>query len=351
MRIYLFSTNHLLKTIKICLSLLFKLLYMKKIFIFIAFFSLLLSCANKPQQQAENKKAVNVPVFNADSAYLYVQTQVDYGARVPNSDAHRNCASYLSQKLRTFGAVVTEQRTVLTAFNGDKLNAVNIIGSFNPQATKRVLLFSHWDSRPWADNDPEPANHKIPVMAANDGASGVGVLLEMARQFSIQKTDIGVDLIFFDAEDYGDSHNSNGESEDSWCLGTQYWAQNPHVKGYSARYGILLDMVGAHNATFYKEQFSMYYATDIVEKVWSTAAALGFGNYFRNEEMGGVTDDHVYVNKLAGIPSIDIIHYRNEGQNSGFGHYWHTVNDTMENVDKNTLFAVGTTLLNVVYNE
>jgi Zn-dependent M28 family amino/carboxypeptidase len=188
-------------------------------------------------------------------------------------------------------------------------------------------------------------------MAANDGASGVGVLLEMARQFSIQKPEIGVDIIFFDAEDYGAPQNYSGASEDAWCLGSQYWANNPHKAGYTAEFGILLDMVGAPNATFYKEDFSMYYAAGIVEKVWSTAATLGFSNYFRDEKTGAITDDHVYINKIAGIPSIDIIQYRNEGQNSGFGHYWHTVNDTMENIDKNTLFAVGTTVMHVVYNE
>ena len=324
---------------------------MKKIFIFIAFFSILISCANKSQQQTEDKKPVNVPAFNADSAYYFVKTQVDFGARVPNTEAHRQCAAYLSQTLKRFGAEVIEQRAVLTAFNGDKLNAVNIIGSFNPESSNRVLLFAHWDSRPWADNDPDPANHKTPVMAANDGASGVGVLLEMARQFSIQKPEIGVDIIFFDAEDYGAPQNYSGASEDAWCLGSQYWANNPHKAGYTAEFGILLDMVGAPNATFYKEDFSMYYAAGIVEEVWSTAATLGFSNYFRDEMTGAITDDHVYINKIAGIPSIDIIQYRNEGQNSGFGHYWHTVNDTMENIDKNTLFAVGTTVMHVVYNE
>jgi len=324
---------------------------MKKIFIFIAFFSIVISCANKSQQQTEDKKPVNVPTFNADSAYYFVKTQVDFGARVPNTEAHRQCAAYLSQTLKRFGAEVIEQRTVLTAFNDDKLNAVNIIGSFNPESTNRILLFAHWDSRPWADNDPNPANHKTPVMAANDGASGVGVLLEMARQFSVQKPNVGVDIIFFDAEDYGAPQDYTGNSEDAWCLGSQYWAENPHKAGYTAEFGILLDMVGAPNATFYKEEFSMYYAAGIVEKMWSVAAKLGFSNYFRDEKIGAITDDHVNVNKIAGIPSIDIIQYRNEGQNSGFGHYWHTVNDTMENIDKNTLFAVGTTVMHVVYNE
>ncbi|MFZ4581275.1 MAG: M28 family peptidase [Paludibacter sp.] len=324
---------------------------MKKIFIFIAFFSLIISCANKSQQQTEDKKQVTVPEFKADSAYFFVKKQVDFGARVPNTIAHKQCANYLVQTLQRLGAVVVEQRAVLTAFNGDKLNAVNIIGSYNPEAEHRILLFSHWDSRPWADNDPDPANHKTPVMAANDGASGVGVLLEIARQLQIRKTNIGIDIIFFDAEDYGAPQNYPGASEDAWCLGTQYWAKNRHKAGYTAKFGILLDMVGAPNATFYKEDFSMYYAAGIVEKVWSAASSLGFSNYFRDEKIGAITDDHVYVNKIAGIPSIDIIHYRNEGQNSGFGHYWHTVNDTMENIDKNTLFAVGTTLMYVVYNE
>lgn len=324
---------------------------MKKIFIFAAVILLFTECGTKPATKSEQKKLVEAPVFNTDSAYRYVQSQVNFGPRVPNTLAHKRCAAYLSESLRKFGAVVTEQRMELTAFNGDKLQAVNIIGSYNPKNEQRVLLFAHWDTRPWSDNDADPANHKKPVMGANDGASGVGVLLEMARQFGLKNPNIGVDVVFFDAEDYGAPQDYQSSSEDAWCLGSQYWSASPHIPGYSARYGILLDMVGAPNATFYKEEVSMYYAANVVEKVWSAAANLGFGNYFRDEKMGPITDDHLYVNKLAGIPSIDIIHYRNEGQNSGFGHYWHTVNDTMENIDKNTLFAVGTTLMHVVYNE
>lgn len=324
---------------------------MKKIFIFSILVLVLFGCGLRKKEQTENTKQLNVPTFNADSAYNYVQAQVNFGARVPNTEAHKKCAQYLSSKLKSFGATVTEQHALLTAFDGTKLESINIIGSFNPSAKERVLLFAHWDSRPWADNDPNPANHTKPVMGANDGASGVGVLLEIARQLNAQKANIGVDIIFFDAEDYGAPQSVAGNTEDSWCLGTQYWCGNLHVPNYSAKFGILLDMVGAPNATFYKEQFSMQYASDIVNKVWSTAQSLGFSNYFKNDPIGAITDDHVYVNKLLGIPSLDIIHYRNEGQNSGFGHYWHTVNDTMDNIDKNTLHAVGTTVLHVVYNE
>ena len=188
-------------------------------------------------------------------------------------------------------------------------------------------------------------------MGANDGASGVGVLLELARQFQIQQPNIGVDIIFFDAEDYGATEEFRGENtEDSWCLGAQYWAKNPHLPGYRAEYGILLDMVGGTQATFYCEQISEYYAMNVVNKVWSQAKSLGFGQYFIDQKGGTVTDDHLYVNKIAGIPSIDIIQF-DPNSDSGFAHYWHTVDDTMKNIDKNTLNAVGTTLMHVVYNE
>ena len=315
---------------------------------------LILSSCSKPGKQVQSEtvsKTVAVPEFSADSAYKFVKQQVDFGPRVPNSAVHKACAEYLENSLKQFGAKVIVQEADLKAFDGNILKAKNIIGSFNPENETRVLLFSHWDSRPWADHDANKNNHKTPVLGANDGASGVGVLLEIARVLNKQKLDIGVDIIFFDAEDYGAPENlATTENEDSWCLGTQYWAKNMHVPGYRARYGILLDMVGAPQAKFYREQISDYYAKQVVDKVWSQASSLGFGNYFINESGGGVTDDHVYVNQLAGIPSIDIIHY-DPNAASGFASYWHTTNDTMENIDKNTLQAVGITLLNVIYNE
>ena len=324
---------------------------MKKIYIIASFVSMLTSC-----QKAENKQSTqviikeNTPEFVADSAYIYVKNQVDFGPRVPNTNAHEECAKYLVAELKRFGAQTFEQRVDLKAFDGTILKSVNIIGSYNPEAKTRVLLFSHWDSRPWSDHDPLLVNRTKPVLGANDGASGVGILLEMARLLNIQKPDIGVDIIFFDAEDYGAPESFQGNSGDSWCLGSQYWSKNPHIKGYTAKYGILLDMVGAPDATFYKEEISMHYAGHVVNKVWSVAEQSGFGQYFRDDKIGGITDDHLYVNKIIGIPSIDIIHY-NKDSNQGFGHFWHTVNDNMDNIDKNTLFAVGSTLMKVVYSE
>jgi len=318
----------------------------KIIFILLSVFPLV-ACNHAGQTTKTVEKVINVPSFSADSAYFYTKNQVDFGARVPNTKAHDACAIYLSKELKRFGAEVIEQKADLTAFDGTVLKSVNIIGSFNPKAETRILLFSHWDSRPWADNDPDPENRKKPVMAANDGASGVGVLLEMARLMNKNHPTVGVDILFLDSEDYG---ALGGEFEDSWCLGTQYWAQHPHVPGYTARFGILLDMVGAPQATFCREQASDYYAGSVVNTVWSQAKSLGFGQYFKDEKGGAITDDHIYVNKIAGIPSIDIIHY-NPHSGTGFGSYWHTTHDTMDNVDKNTLNAVGTTLMHVVYME
>jgi len=324
---------------------------MRKIAFILLTVILFSGCNRAVQSQKTEEKVVNVPQFSADSAYLFTKKQVDFGARVPNTKAHDNCAVYLAAKLKSFGAEVIEQKADLTAFDGTVLKSVNIIGSYNPKAEARILLFSHWDSRPWADHDPKPENRKKPVLAANDGGSGVGVLLEMARLMGKNQPTVGVDIIFIDSEDYGQPESVGDESsENSWCLGTQYWAKNPHVAGYTARFGILLDMVGAPQATFYREQASDYYAESVVTKVWSQAQSLGFENYFRNQKGGAITDDHIFVNKISGIPSIDIIHY-DPNSGSGFGSYWHTTHDTMDMVDKNTLNAVGTTLMHVVYNE
>ena len=316
---------------------------------------LFLSCCG--QKTATEKRATTIPeatnnmsapVFNQDSAYTFVERQVQFGPRVPNTEAHKACAQYLSSELDRFGAKIYVQEAVLTAYNGDRLQASNIIGVFNPEQTKRVLLFAHWDSRPYSDRDPDVNNHHKPIDGADDGASGVGVLLEIARQIGIQGIGIGIDIIFFDAEDYGVPDFLNDYSPDSWCLGSQFWAKNPHVPNYKAEYGILLDMAGSRNATFYKESLSVQYAAPIVERVWSTARNLGYGKFFINASGGFITDDHEYIIKLRSIPCIDIINY-NPSTPHGFGSYWHTQQDTMDNIDRETLKAVGQTILEVIY--
>lgn len=316
----------------------------------------LLSCGSgggeKVAKSVEVKQqpvTTSAPVFNADSAYLYVERQVAFGPRVPNSAAHKACGDYLASELGRFGAKVYQQEATLTAYDGTKLEARNVIGSFDPDNDKRILLFAHWDSRPYADHDPDPAHHRTPIDGADDGASGVGALLEIARIVGQTAPATGIDIIFFDAEDYGTPEFVDTYTPDSWCLGAQFWAKNPHVPNYSAEYGILLDMVGGADATFFKERQSLKAAAPIVEMVWGAARDLGYGKYFINATGGAITDDHQYVISGRNIPCIDIINYDPDSR-TGFADYWHTRKDNMENIDRQTLKAVGQTLLEVIYN-
>lgn len=304
--------------------------------------------SSKVQKEQPAQKKVNVPVFNADSAYSYIEKQLAFGPRVPNTKAHKNCGDWMVSTLKRFNATVIEQHIKLKAYNGTMLDSRNIIGSFNPESPSRVLLCTHWDSRPWADHDPDPAKRNQPVPAANDGASGVSVLLEIARQMSIANPGLGVDLVFFDAEDYGEKQEEQGGYTDAWALGSQYWAKNPHVPNYTARFGILLDMVGGKDAVFGREQISREYAPNIVRKVWETAERIGFDNLFVNKNIGPITDDHVYVNELIRIPTIDIIDYQDDRE-KGFNDFWHTTDDTIDKLSKETLKGVGQTVITVVY--
>ncbi len=328
-----------------------------KNFIYLLSASLLFSCCvHKKETQTQTavssqpiKTNSSVPAFSADSAYSYIAKQVDFGPRVPNTDAHKACANYLSSELKRHGAKIYVQEARLTAYNGDPLEAKNIIGTFNPDEKRRILLFAHWDTRPYADHDADKANYYKPIDGADDGGSGVGVLLEIARNIGENNPGTGIDIIFFDAEDYGIPDDANEYRPDTWCLGSQFWAKNPHTPDYTAEYGILLDMVGSKNATFYKESTSVEYAGRYVEKVWATARNLGYGKYFINAKGGAIVDDHQYVIAGRNIPSLNIINY-DPNSKTGFGHYWHTMNDNMEIIDKETLKAVGQTVLEIIYN-
>ena len=307
-------------------------------------------CAGSQGKQTANGSTTPdtapTAVFNADSAYAYVQRQCDFGPRVPNSEAHRECGDWMAAELRSRGANVTEQRMKLKAFDGTMLDARNIIAEFYPEKERRVLLLAHWDCRPWADNDPNPDNHRKPVDGANDGASGTGVLLEMARLLQSHEPSIGVDILLVDAEDWGETEGD----ESSWALGTQYWLQYPHRKGYAMpEYGILLDMVGNADASFKKEYFSLRFASSIVEKIWKTAEQLGYSSKFPDTEGGAITDDHLFVN-AAGIPCVDIIDQRTDSQ-TGFFPQWHTTDDKMTHIDRSTLKAVGQTVATLLFEK
>ncbi|OGD13362.1 MAG: hypothetical protein A2W20_05825 [Candidatus Aminicenantes bacterium RBG_16_66_30] len=287
--------------------------------------------------------------FDAASAYGFVKKQVEFGPRVPGTPAHAACADWFVKTLRQWTPDVVVQEFKAKAYDGRPLEGKNIVASFDKDKTDRVLLCAHWDSRPFADHDPDPANHFKPVMGANDGASGVAVLLEIARCLSIKKPALGVDILLLDLEDFGEHRNWSGNSQDSWALGSQHWAKNPHRPGYKARFGILLDMVGGAGAVFPREGTSLYYAPAVVKKVWDVARGLGLGRYFIETESDPLIDDHVYINRFARIPTADIIDY--DSRRGGFPESWHTVGDTLDKIDRDTLAAAGRTVLAVVYQE
>ena len=312
------------------------------------------ACKSTKKADDGNEAAIAVgPQFNADSAYAFCAEQCAFGPRTMNSEAHDKCAEWIAGKFRQYGCDVIEQKADLKGYDGTTLRSNNIIAQYKPELTTRILLCAHWDSRPWADNDPDSANWHRPVMAANDGASGVAVMLEVARL--LQKADslsVGVDFVCFDAEDWGTPQwSTSQDSGDTWALGAQYWAENPHKAGYEARFGILLDMVGGMGAQFYQEGMSKQYAQPIVNKVWQAARTAGYESLFPNAQGGYITDDHVPVNEKARIPTVDVIAFYPNCEQSSFGPTWHTISDTMDNIDKNTLKAVGQTVIQVLYSE
>ncbi len=307
----------------------------------------------EPAVQQAPKPAVQLkatPAFSGDSAYAFVQRQVDFGPRVPNSKEHKACAQWLTSSLERFGLETLVQEATVTAYNEERLEIYNIMGRYNPTAQKRILLAAHWDARPYADRGNVDKNK--PIDGANDGGSGVAVLLELARAIHADSMspEIGFDILFLDGEDYGKPESSMiGKSNDSWCLGSQYWSSNIPIEGYAPEYAILLDMVGASDAVFPKEGASVYYAPQVVEKVWSIAQAMGHRGYFSAINGNPLIDDHIYLNKIAEIPTIDIIHY--DMLRSDFGSFHHTHDDNMDIIDKGTLKVVGDVVMQVIYQE
>ena len=315
--------------------------------------------SNKPAETSAPVVAVlpKAPVFNADSAYAFTAKQVAFGPRVPNSKAHIATGNWLVAKLKSYGLKVMEQPFEAMTFDGTNIHARNIIAQYQPQAVRRVAIFGHWDTRPFADGDKVKKN--APMDGASDGASAVAVALEMARILSQQPDSlappVGVDFIFFDAEDWGHDETTQknlkdqlaGSGTDSWCLGSQYWAAHLLPVGYKAEYGVLLDMVGAKGGTFTREGMSLEKARGPLDKIWNTAATLGYSDFFRFQDTGGITDDHVYTNK-AGIPTLDIYDHPTVGDNY-FPAYHHATTDNMSIIDRKTLKAVGQTMVQSLY--
>lgn len=317
-------------------------------------FALCVGC-NKPTKT----EPLTVYECSGDSAYKHIVEQLSFGARVPLSEGHYRCAKYIEGTLHRYGLEVSIQQGEMEDYEGKKVPIYNILGSYTKRdslgSNRPILLCAHWDTRPWTDEEELYEERFYPVDGANDGASGVGVLLEIARQVAQIAPNRNIDFLFLDAEDMGTPHFYTGkEKENTWCLGSQLWSEqykqdSKSRKGKEYQYAILLDMVGDKNAVFPHEYFSWQYAQSYSIQLWRTASRLGYSHLFINALGNPITDDHYYINTIAGIPCVDIIHYDNQTE-SGFPHYWHTRYDNIENISQETLEAVGKTVLNTIIN-
>lgn len=309
---------------------------------------LLSGCASRNAQPAVR------PAFSGDSAYTYVAQQVQMGPRVPGTTAHDECAVYLMETMERLGGSVEQQRGTMTGYAGEELPVRNIIAHFGSRnLTNRILLAAHYDTRPWSDEESDYDSRFLPIDGANDGASGVGVLLEVARQLGIRQQDTaanvrGIDIVFFDCEDFGTPSFYTGQQrQNTWCLGSQFWADLLAIRRERYQFGIVLDMVGAPDAVFPKEYYSMQYASNYVEMIWRAAHRLGYGQMFIQQKEYPIVDDHYYINTLANIPCVDIIHY-NRSTDTGFPFWWHTQQDNMQHISSATLQAVGEVVMKVI---
>jgi glutaminyl-peptide cyclotransferase len=287
-----------------------------------------------------------VPVFDAQRAYSFIQAQVDIGPRNPNSEGHRIARDFLITTLQGYAGrnAVFAQNFTVEGYD-EILELTNVIAAFNLSSVDRILLAAHWDTRPRAEEDVSIQNRELPILGADDGGSGVGILLELARIFEENPPPVGVDILFFDGEDYGHTHDL-----DSYFLGARYWTANPPVPGYSPRFGILLDIVGGIGATFPKEGYSRRFAPQLTDNIWKLAAELGYQDIFLDKPGGMVADDHLIINLETDIPMINIIHYTSDGRSVQFPPYWHTHNDNMDIISVETLQAVGDLLVELIYN-
>lgn len=311
--------------------------------------ALLTGCSQKPTEAGSAVDTCKVQ-FCADSAYAHIVAQCNFGPRTPGSEAHRLCGDWIAARFRALGLIVEEQTAPLTMWDGRTFQCRNIIARYSgsaegPQdtatqeASAPIVICAHWDARPWADADPDASKHTQPVMAANDGASGIGVMLELARLLPEIAPARPIHFVCFDLEDYG-----KDDQEDSFALGAQYWASH-NTTPYE--WGILLDMVGGKDAHFCYEGYSLRYAPWLVARTWAAAETVGASAFFPQRDGGFITDDHGPMNE-AGIPTIDIIPFYDQAGMPSFGPTWHTTHDTPDNISRETLRAVGQTLVQLL---
>lgn len=326
-----------------------------KFLLFVLATTLIYSCgsdgatATKPKKETSPKAApVQIPGFNADSSFVFIEKQLAFGPRVPGTDTHKACKDWMVSKFKSYGAEVIEQDFKANFYTGETVDATNIIAQFNPSMSKRIILAAHWDTRMFGDKDDDISMRDKPIPGADDGGSGVGILLEIGRLIKENPIGMGVDIILFDAEDQGKSGPDTPATY--WCLGSQYWSKNKHRGNYQAMYGILLDMVGAKNPTFGQDEYSLTYAGPQVKKLWSLAQRMGYSDMFVDQKTNGLIDDHVFVNTIAKIPMLDIIN-RTTSTESSFQKCWHTHCDDISVIDKRSLKVVGQVVTAAIYKE
>ena len=292
------------------------------------------------------KKEVKVPSFDAESAYQLIEKQMSFGPRVPGTPGHKECKEWIVAEMEALGTEVVEQEFKADFQNLKGVPATNIIAQINPDHSKRILLAAHWDTRAVSEKEKDPLLRSKPVPGADDGASGVAMIIQLAKTIYKNPIEMGVDFIFFDAEDQGDN-----AVDITWCLGSQFWAKNIIPKNYTPEYGILFDMVGAKNASFYKEGFSRIHAGPQTDKIWTLANRMGYGDFFINRNAGAITDDHKIVNEMTDISMLDIINMKPEVPGQTFQKCHHTQCDDMSIIDKRTLKVVGQVATAVLYKE
>lgn len=282
-----------------------------------------------------------VSQFDSKKAFQAILDQVQFGPRVPGSEGHRKVIQYLKESLQKNQWTVTEQSGEIEhPLWKKKVTIKNIIATLHPEAKKRILLTAHYDTRPFGENDLYIKDK--PILGANDGASGVGILLELSRVLSLQsKFKLGIDIIFWDFEDTG-----MPEIPESYCLGSRYWSENPHLPDYKAEFGINLDMVGGFNATFPREGFSVESANSVYDLLLNASKELKFEKYFPERSFGHMVDDHVNVIRYRKIPMVDLIHMDEQNQ---FFSAWHTMQDDMSQISEETIKVVGMTLETLLY--
>lgn len=274
------------------------------------------------------------PRFDGAAALAYVQEQLAFGPRIPGTEGHRRMGDWLVQQLGQRADTVIEQTWTHVTATGDSLPMRNVLARFRPDAPRRVLYVAHWDTRPISDKAADPARRNEPVPGANDGASGVALLLAIADQLKASPPSVGVDLLFVDGEDYG-----NFDRDEDVLIGSTYFAGNLPDPDYEPLLGVVWDMIGDASLAIYQEGYSLRAAPEVVDRVWRTARDLGYGHVFLEYSQGGVTDDHIPLQR-AGLRVINVIDLDYPPH--------HTPDDTLDKVSASSLQIVGEVAMAVI---